>query len=127
MTAITYDTGALLAAERHVARMLARHTTCLEEGIAPVVPVGVLAEAWRGGTMQAGLAWLLEGCQVETLDEQRARAVGVLAGVSSMFDVVDVSVVEAAIRHRAVIVTSNHAGIEQIVRAAGVELGVEQV
>jgi len=44
-----------------------------------------------------------------------------------MFDVVDVSVVEAAIRHRAVIVTSNHAGIEQIVRAAGVELSVEQV
>ena len=127
MTAITYDTGALLAAERHVTRMLARHATCLEGGIAPVVPVGVLAEAWRGGAMQAGLAWLLDGCQVEPLDEPRARAVGVLAGVSSMFDVVDVSVVEAAIRHHAVIVTSNHAGIEQIVRAAGIDLGVEQV
>ena len=77
--------------------------------------------------MQAGLAWLLDGCLVETLDERRARAVGVLAGVSSMFDVVDVSVVEAAIRHRAVIVTSNHAGIDQIVQAAGLDLGVEQL
>jgi hypothetical protein len=107
--------------------MLARHASCLERGIAPVVPTGALAEAWRGGAMQTGLARLLDGCQVEALDAERARAVGVLAGLSSIFDVVDVSVVEAAVRHRAVIMTSNPSAIEQVVRAAEVALRVEQV
>jgi predicted nucleic acid-binding protein len=124
---LAYDTGALVAGEADNRRMWALHQRTLARGILPIVPVGVLAEAWRDGSRQALLGWLLAGCLVEPLDEQRALAVGVLAGLAQHSDVVDVSVVECAIRHRAAVVTSNHTQIENVARAAGVALPIAQV
>src|SRR5260370_15625690 len=56
---VTYDTGALVAAERNDRRMWALHAVLLAEEVAPVVPAPVLAEAWRGGPRQASLSRLL--------------------------------------------------------------------
>jgi hypothetical protein len=42
---LTYDIGALIAAERNDRTMWALHRAALVRGLLPVVPSGVLAEA----------------------------------------------------------------------------------
>ncbi len=46
MAGVTYDTGALIAAERNDRRMWSLHAGFLAEEVAPVVPAPVLAGAW---------------------------------------------------------------------------------
>jgi len=84
------------------------------------VPAGVLADVWRGGAHQAKLARVLRGCEIDPLDEDRARVVGVLAGASKHRDVVDVHVAEVVARraHLAVY-TSNRAHVARVLQAAG--------
>ena len=48
MAAIVRDTGALLAAERRNPGFLALHDDVTAARIRPLVPVVVLAQAWRG-------------------------------------------------------------------------------
>jgi hypothetical protein len=127
MSGVTYDTGALLAAERNDRRMWALHAGFLSEEIVPVVPAPVLAEAWRGGSGQASLARLLAVCVIEPMTERQAKDVGVLAGRAAHDDVVDVTVVEGAIRRRHAVVTSNETHIRKIANAARIELRVESV
>lgn len=124
---ITYDTGALVAAERNDRRMWALHAGYLAEGVVPVVPAGVLAEAWHGGGRQARLAQLLAMCEVEDLNETRARAVGVLAAAARHEDVVDVSVVEGAVRRGDGIVTTDPRDIGAIARVARASLRITTV
>ena len=61
MAAIVYDTGALLAAERHSPDFLALHDEVTAARIRPLVPVVVLAQAWRGGP-QHQISRVLKGC-----------------------------------------------------------------
>lgn len=124
---VTYDTGALVAAERNSRRMWALHAGFLAEEVVPVVPAPVLAQAWRGGSRQASLARLLAPCAVEPMTEAQSRDVGVLAGKAGHDDVVDVTVVEGAIRRRQSVVTSNEVHIRKIANAARVELRIERV
>jgi hypothetical protein len=97
--------------------MWALHAGLLEEEVVPVVPAAVLAQAWRGGPRQASLARLLAMCRVEPMTEHQARAVGVLAGRSGHDDVVDVAVVEGAVRRGDGIVTSDPDDIRRVVGA----------
>jgi hypothetical protein len=116
-----------VAAERNDRRMWALHAGLLAEEVAPVVPAPVIAEAWRGGARQASLSRLLVYCEVEPMSEDQARRVGVLAGKARHDDVVDLTVVEGAIRRQDSIVTSDAAEIGHIVDAAGARLQVELV
>ena len=127
MAGVTYDTGALVAAERNDRAMWALHAGFLAEEVVPVVPSPVLAEAWRGGGRQASLSRLLAMCEVEPMSEDQARRVGVLAGRSAHDDIVDVAVVEGAARRRDAVVTSNDAHIRAIAEAAGARLHIEHV
>lgn len=127
MGGVTYDTGALVAGERNDRRMWALHAGFLAEEVLPVVPAPVLAEAWRGGARQASLSRLLALCDVEPMSEEQAREVGVLAGKSAHDDVVDVTVVEGAIRRRDAIVTSNEDHIRRVADAARVRLRIERL
>lgn len=127
MGGITYDTGALIAAERNDRRMWALHAALLAEEVIPVVPAPVLAEAWRGGPRQASLARLLAMCEVEEMTEDQAHAVGVLAGKSSHDDIVDVSVVEGAVRRGDAIATSNRDHIELVTGAVRRGVIIEDV
>jgi hypothetical protein len=127
MPGVTYDTGALVAAERNDRSLWALHAGFLAEDVVPVVPAPVLAQAWRGGSRQASLARLLAMCRVEPMTEAQARDVGVLAGKAAHDDVVDVAVVEGAIRRRQAVVTSNETHIRTIASAARVELRIERV
>ena len=127
MSGATYDTGALIAAERDDRRMWALHVGYLREEVVPVVPAPVLDEAWRGGPRQARLARLLAGCEVEGLSEDQARQVGTLAGVAGHDDIVDVTVVEGAMRRDDAVVTSNREHIEVIASSAGAALWIEEL
>ncbi len=69
---LTYDTGALIAAERDNRLMWSLHRAAISHGITPTVPAGVLAESWRGGP-QHHLSRLLKGCEIEELSETQAR------------------------------------------------------
>ena len=123
---LTYDTGALVAAERNERLVWALHRAALARGLPPVVPAGVLAEGWRGGP-QAVLSRFLKGCHIEGLSEDQARKVGALAARSDHDDVIDVSVVEGAIRRRHAVVTSNSTHIHKVADAAGVVLELHAV
>jgi hypothetical protein len=127
MDGVTYDTGALIAAERNDRQMWALHAGFLAEEVVPVVPAPVLAEGWRGGARQASLARLLAMCRVEEMTEPQARAIGVLAGKARHDDVVDVAVVEGAIRRGDAVVTSNREHIAKVAAAARRKVPIEDV
>jgi hypothetical protein len=127
MTGVTYDTGALIAADRNNRTMWALHASFLAAGIAPTVPAPVLAEAWRGGAKQANLARFLALCNIEALAEDQAKAVGVLGGKSGHDDIVDITVVEGAIRRSDAVVTSNPTHITLIADAVRVRLRIKTV
>ena len=122
---ITYDTGALIAADRAERRMWARHRALLALREVPTVPAPVVAQSWRGGR-QALLARLLAGCDVEALDDGQARSVGSLAGRAATTDIVDVCVVEGAIRRHDLVVSSDPEDLQAIAAAVNRRLEIDR-
>jgi predicted nucleic acid-binding protein len=126
VTGITYDTGALVAAEAGRRDLWALHTRALQGGFQPVVPAGVLAQGWRGGP-QAQISRLLRGCRIETLTEAGARAAGHACARSGTRDVVDASVVCGALARGHLVVTSDPDDLERIAAALGRRLPMHRV
>jgi len=122
---ITYDTGALIAADRAERRIWARHRALLALREVPTVPAPVVAQAWQGGR-QALLARLLAGCGVEALDDGQARSVGSLAARAATTDIVDVCVVEGAIRRRDLVVSSDSDDLRAIAAAVNRRLEIDR-
>ena len=122
---VTYDTGALVAADRGERRQWARHRALLNHREVPVVPAPVLAQAWRGGSRQALLSRLLTGCDTETLDDTRARATGALAARSATTDIVDACVVEGALRRHDLIISSDPGDLQAIAAAISQRLEID--
>lgn len=114
---LTFDTGALLAFERHERKVsvLLQRARDLKRPI--VIPAGALGQAWRkGGPRQARLAILLSGKRVSVHDltRGRAQAAGELCGRSGTADIVDASVVLAAWANGHVVVTSDPDDIRRL-------------
>ena len=126
MAGITYDAGALIAAERNDRRLWALHRRALERGIVPTVPAGVLAQGWRGGP-QAQMSRLLAGCRIEDFDEARARSAGAACGVARTSDVVDAAVVVGAAARRNLVVTSDPGDLTLLRDALSVELQLQVI
>jgi hypothetical protein len=126
MAGITYDTGALLAAERNDRQLWALHRRALERGLSPTVPAGVLGQAWRGGP-QPQLARLLTGCAIEALTEVRTRAAGAACGRAGTGDVIDASVVVGAIARGDLVVTSDADDLAQLSSALRRRLDLHRV
>ena len=127
MGGVTYDTGALVAAERNNRQMWELHAGLVAEEVVPVVPAPVLAQAWRGGARQAGLARLLRMCDVEPMTEELAQRVGSLVSDSGHGDIVDVAVADGAIRRGDGVVTSDAGYIRKIAEAAGSTLRIASI
>jgi hypothetical protein len=123
---VTYDTGALIAADRGERRVWARHRALLALREVPTVPAPVVAQSWRGGSRQALLARLLAGCDVEALDDGQARAVGSLSGIAATSDIVDACVVEGALRRHDLVVSSDETGLHAIAAAASRRLEIDR-
>ena len=121
MATIVYDTGALLAAERRNPDFLALHDELTAARIRPIVPVVVLAQAWRGGP-QPLISRVLKACDILPDDERTGRAAGVACAASRTADVVDAIVVATAVRHQAPVVTSDPADLTRIADAIGMKI-----
>jgi hypothetical protein len=81
-----------------------------------MVPAPVVAQCWRGTPRQAQLARLLAGCEIESLDDVRAKATGTLAGARTK-DIVDASVVEGALRRDDLIISSDEGDLSSMAAA----------
>lgn len=121
---VTYDTGALIAADRGERRMWARHRALLLIRRVPVTPAPVLAQAWRDGR-QANLARLIVGCFVEPLGAEQARIVGGVVARGATTDIVDATVVEGALRRHDTVISSDPDDLRAIAGSVGGHLSVE--
>jgi predicted nucleic acid-binding protein len=127
VTGLTYDSGALIAAERKDPRMWALHKNALARGVLPVVPAGVVTEVYRSGR-QARLARLLTGCQIEALGETAAKAAGVMLGRCAVDPgAVDASVAESALRRGDSVVTGNPEHIQALATGVNRKLDVIRI
>jgi hypothetical protein len=126
MMGVTYDTGALIAADRGERRMWARHRALLALQVVPTVPAPVIAQSWRGGGRQALLARLLTGCDVEALDHGQARSIGSLTARAATTDIVDACVVEGAIRRHDLVVSADEEDLQAIATAVNRRLEVDR-
>jgi hypothetical protein len=123
---VTYDAGALIAADRGERRMWARHRALLANRAVPTVPAPVVAQTWRGGGRQALLSKLLVGCDVEALDDDQARRVGALAAKAATTDIVDASVIEGALRRVDLVISSDRIDLQAIVAVTGRSLDIQE-
>lgn len=71
-----------------------------------MVPTVVLAQVWRG-SRNAVLARFVQTCIVEPLDEELAKAAGVLCGQARTSDIVDAAIVVGASLRRDFVLTSD--------------------
>lgn len=118
MSGVTYDSGALIAAERGSQSLWAFHRRLLERGARPTVSTVVLGQAWRGGP-QASLSRLLRGCRIEPVSEPQARAAGAALAASKGHDVIDAVVVTTALTRGDLIVSSDPDDLRRIAAAIG--------
>jgi rRNA-processing protein FCF1 len=123
MPALVYDTGALLAAERRSPDFLALHDEVTAARIRPIVPVVVLAQAWRGGP-QHQISRILKGCDILPDNAATGRAAGVACAASGTADVVDAIVIATAVRYQAAVVTSDPGDLTRLASAIGVKVRI---
>jgi predicted nucleic acid-binding protein len=123
---VTYDTSALIAADRGERRIWVRHRALLGLREVPTAPAPVVAQSWRGGSRQALLARLLVGCEIEALDDGQARSVGSLAARAATADIVDACVVEGALRRHDLVVSSDQDDLHAIAAAVSRRLEVDR-
>jgi hypothetical protein len=111
---LVLDAGALIAVERGDRDTAAVIEIARQERRAVVVPAGVVGQVWRGGGRQVRLARLLNARDVlvEPLTDAGARAAGVLCGKAGTTDVIDASVVLAARRLGATVLSSDRADLD---------------
>ena len=124
---IVFDTGALLALERDDRKLWVRLAEAVRADVPVVVPVGALAQAWRGGSRQARLARAVADLEPASFDHL-ARTAGELCGKAGTADVIDASVALVAARSGAThLYTSDPDDLRLLVRAAGRKRGPQIV
>lgn len=113
---LVLDAGALIAVERDDRDTAAVIEAARQDGRDVVVPAGVVGQVWRGGGWQARLARLLNARDVlvESLTDASARAAGVLCGAAGTADVIDASVVLAARRRHATVLSSDRGDLRHL-------------
>jgi hypothetical protein len=116
--AIVVDSGALIGFERKNRLVVAFLETAQRQQIPIRTTSGVIAQVWRSGSRQASLARLLRGADERSIDPQSARRIGALLAVSGSFDVIDASVIDAAMNGDEIL-TSDPDDIIELARAAG--------
>ncbi|MGH8906025.1 MAG: PIN domain-containing protein [Egibacteraceae bacterium] len=121
---VVLDAGALIALERGHPQIRSLVRLAHEKAVSIVIPAGALGQVWRDGARQARLAALVGSptSQVEILDESTAKAAGALCGRSGTADLIDASVVLAALTRSAIVVTSDPHDLLRIHPALPIEV-----
>jgi predicted nucleic acid-binding protein len=126
MSGVTYDAGALIAAEQGSRSIWKLHRSLLESGVRPTLSTVVLGQAWRGGP-QARLSRLLRGCRIAPLSESEARSAGAALAASGADDVIDAAVVVTALAREDLVVTSDPDDLRRIASAVGRSIALHVV
>lgn len=126
MRGYTYDAGMLIAADRGQRHAWALHRRALQTGTTVSVPAGVLAQVWRGGP-QPLFSRLLQACAVDPLNEAAARAAGAACALARTADIVDASVVVAALSRGDTVVTADPADIVRLSEGIGQRVPVRPI
>lgn len=117
---VLLDAGALIDLERApLGRAARRCRAAIEANSQPLLPAVVLAQVWRGSPRQHAIGKLRRTCTLLPFDSDAADAVGRLLALSGTGDVVDAAVIVEAIRHTAVVVTSDPVDLTKLADAAG--------
>ncbi len=113
MNGYCLDAGALIAVERGVAPVIKFLDDAAGQGLAIDIPAGALAQVWRGGPRQARMSRFVSarGVRVVPLDDETARAVGVLCGLAGTSDVIDAHVALHAHLEGLAVMTSDPQGL----------------
>lgn len=126
MSAVVYDTGVLIAADRNERTTWADHKVRLEDGIVSVVPSVVVAQASRS-PKQVQLRRFLRGCDVAVLDEDGAHHAGLLLGRTGTSDICDAVVVALAATLDAEVLTGDRKDLRRLVTAIGKRIGLHDI
>ncbi|MEU4288249.1 hypothetical protein AB0E63_08490 [Kribbella sp. NPDC026596] len=121
------DAGAFVAVERRDRTLMALLKAELLAGRTPVTHGGVVGQVWRGGSgRQAPIAQLLDGVEVEPLDDNLGRKAGVLLKLTGRRDVIDAAVILLA-RDGDLVLTSHPADLTALAAEADIHLDLAVV
>jgi hypothetical protein len=112
---VVLDAGALIAFEKGDGGVKATLKAALVLGARIVVPASAFAQVWRGGPRSASLARFIDAGEIDILDEERAKEIGVRLGSRDAGDIADAHVVCCALPQRAAVLTSNPNDIRALV------------
>jgi hypothetical protein len=104
---VVLDAGALIAFERGDENVKAILRGVLATKAQVIIPASTLAQVWRGGPAAAPLALLADSGEIDPLDEERAKEIGVRLGSRGASDIADAQVVCSAVERRAMVATSD--------------------
>jgi len=105
MAGLTLDTGALIALERGDTRMSKVFARAAECALTLTVPMVVVAEWWRGSSRR--VAWILDSCDLEAMDEALAKAAGEALQAIGRATTIDAIVMASAARRGDLVYTSD--------------------
>jgi predicted nucleic acid-binding protein len=111
---VVLDAGALIAFERGDENLKAILRGVLATKARVVIPAAVLAQVWRGGPSAAPTTRLIDAGEIDPLDEERAKEIGVRLGIRGTSDVADAQVVCSALEYRAMVATSDSDDIQAL-------------
>lgn len=120
------DVGALVGVDRDQRDVMVRIRVAQRRATAVHTSAAVVAQVWRDGARQAGLARVLAGVQEHALDQGSARSVGRLLRESGTSDVVDAHVALLA-EADDVVLTSDEPDIQRLLDARQVKGRVVRV
>jgi predicted nucleic acid-binding protein len=126
VSGVTYDAGALIAAERGSRSVWWLHRRLLEREVEPTLPTVVLGQVWRGGP-QARLSRFVRGCRIEPFTERQARAAGAALAASAGNDLIDAAVVVTALARDDLVVTGDPNDLRRIAKAIGRDIALHVV
>lgn len=123
---LVLDAGALMAYEHGDRTVRAFLERAGRTGVDVRTTSGAVAQVWRNGARQARLALLLQGLLEVELTRERARRVGMLLGRAGRRDVIDGSIVDAALDGDEIL-TTDPDDITALAQNSGKSLIVTQV
>jgi len=123
---VVLDTGALIALDKTDRRVAGMLRAAHQEGLPVRTSAAALAQVWRDGARQAGLARFLGSVETVALSEQAARVIGALLGESRTSDVVDAHVA-MLVEGNGRLLTSDEKDLRALLRAREVKATVVPV
>jgi predicted nucleic acid-binding protein len=126
MEQVLYDSGALIAIDRHNELSLRRHQRRITGGDRIIVPAPVAAQVICDPARQVRLMLALQSCDIVSFGRDDIGPVGKLLALSGTSDVVDGFVAITAAGNGATVVTSDPGDVTRLLDVIGVRVPILQ-